>query len=208
MNLKGLTLAGVAAAGGGTAVTYGIVKSQSDTKSVAQRLRDEGFELLSSVSPQETLNKVLEVYKKLPENKDKNLSTTDLLNMCNDIVKKDHDNDGDYKKSRRFCVVPKLVSDSPKLKGKTILKNGESDENDKADWENLKTKYMVEANSQKRISGLSSLTGSNGDAWKALRNECKKVLEKDSTDENYDQLIDESLTWCVKDAEGFKLANQ
>ncbi|CBY92611.1 hypothetical protein HF1_06030 [Mycoplasma haemofelis str. Langford 1] len=71
MNLKGLTLAGMAAAGGGTAATYGILKSQSSTKSVAQRLRDEGFVLLNSSSEKTTLGKVLEVYKTLPENNGK-----------------------------------------------------------------------------------------------------------------------------------------
>ncbi|AEW45283.1 hypothetical protein MHC_02085 [Mycoplasma haemocanis str. Illinois] len=208
MNLKGLALVGVVTAGSGTTITYYVIKPRTTTKNVAQRLREEGFELLTSKSKQEILNKVMESYKKLPENTSKSLSTSDLLSMCRDISKKEHDSDSDYKKFRRFCVIPKSISSSPELKGKVILKNDSDKEEDKVDWENLKAKYLVEANSNKRIEGLSSLTGSNGDEWKTLRNECKKLLEKDSTEENYDRLIEEALTWCVKDAKGLKLNNQ
>ncbi|AEG72924.1 hypothetical protein MHF_0652 [Mycoplasma haemofelis Ohio2] len=208
MNLKGLTLAGMTAAGGGTAATYGILKSQSSTKSVAQRLGDEGFVLLNSSSEKTTLGKVLEVYKTLPENNGKTPSTDDLLTMCGSIVKKDYDSDDDYKKSRRFCVIPKSVSASSKLAGKTILKNGENNEEDKGTWESLKTKYTVASNAPKKIKGLDTLTGTSGEEWKSLRNQCKSLLEKDTTDADYDDLVEKSLIWCVKDAEGLKLADQ
>ncbi|AEW45326.1 hypothetical protein MHC_02300 [Mycoplasma haemocanis str. Illinois] len=208
MNLKILTLSGVTVAGLGTAATYGFLKSQSSTKSVAQRLQDEGFVLLKSNSDQATINKVLGVYKTLPENSGKTPSISDLLTMCSHIFKKDYYSNDDYKKSRRFCVIPKTVLDSPKLSGKTILKNGENNEEDKSTWESLKTKYSVASNTSKKIKGLDTLTGSSGEEWKSLRNQCKNLLEKDSTDEDYDDLIEKSLIWCIKDASGLKLADQ
>ncbi|CBY92610.1 hypothetical protein HF1_06020 [Mycoplasma haemofelis str. Langford 1] len=138
----------------------------------------------------------------------KPLSTNDLLTMCGSIVKKDYDSDDDYKKSRRFCVIPKAVSTSPKLAGKVILKNGENNEEDKNTWGSLKTKYTATSNASKRIKGLDTLTGTSGEEWKSLRNQCKSLLEKDTTDADYDDLVEKSLIWCVKDAEGLKLADQ
>ncbi|AEG73234.1 hypothetical protein MHF_0979 [Mycoplasma haemofelis Ohio2] len=139
----------------------------------------------------------LSKYKGKYTNKD-SLSEDQLKGICKDLL--NSEDDKNYEEARRYCVVPRTISERlSDLDFKLLnITTGTSNNEDQQKWTDIVNKYKTKGTDTKELDGLkaNSLTTENTN-WSTLKDKCKSVSEKDHWSEKYDLLVENSKTWCT-----------
>ncbi|AEW45153.1 hypothetical protein MHC_01435 [Mycoplasma haemocanis str. Illinois] len=185
----------VGAIGGGIYLAY----PHSPTfrsKSIEDKLRQEYFVPITEDSAWQTmLTKYNEKKNEARFTSEKvDVKLEDLKSSCKKALSENADTSENYKKSRRWCTIPKTLSSLLEAHKLNLLNTGDGSENQQ-EWDKLQKSY--EKASENRIDGLD--LGSDGDKWKKLREKCKEISQKDSTEENFETLFSNLKRWCTKE---------
>ncbi|CBY92907.1 hypothetical protein HF1_08990 [Mycoplasma haemofelis str. Langford 1] len=139
----------------------------------------------------------LSKYKGKYTNKD-SLSEDQLKGICKDLL--NSEDDKNYEEARRYCVVPRTISERlSDLDFKLLnITTGASNNGDQQKWTDIVNKYKAKGTDTKELDDLkaNSLTTENTN-WSTLKDKCKSVSEKDHWSEKYDLLVENSKTWCT-----------
>ncbi|AEW45517.1 hypothetical protein MHC_03285 [Mycoplasma haemocanis str. Illinois] len=128
-----------------------------------------------------------------------NLTESQLKDICKNLL--NSEDDKNYEEARRYCVVPRKISERLSDLNLQLLDitNGNSPSNkNQTQWTSLATKYKTSGTGNIQLDDLaaSSINDANTN-WTNLRDKCKAVSEKDHWSEKYDELVDNSKTWCT-----------
>ncbi|AEW45657.1 hypothetical protein MHC_03995 [Mycoplasma haemocanis str. Illinois] len=188
----------VSAAGGGIYFAYSNSKLSA---TIRDKLKKEGYALLSA-DDSTNWNKVLTKYNEAKNTPNKRfnigtdtISLEDLKRSCESYIDKEI-NDDLYSKVKLWCTVPRSIRERlGDLKFNLLKTEGDDDNSgDKSKWTSLEERYRNGGNNA--IKDFKVDTQSGADTWKKLRDECKKHLDKDRWDVDYDYYLDKLSTWC------------
>ncbi|AEG73158.1 hypothetical protein HF1_08210 [Mycoplasma haemofelis str. Langford 1] len=200
------TLAAALAGLGTAGVGGGIYLANRDTTSPVEKetlksklVKDRYTPLSSSNSDHQThWDKSLEKYK-VKHNNQPSYTDAKLKEMCNGLFEKENIKDEDYKIARKYCVVPRKISERlSDLKIKALSTTG-SEDGVAEKWKKLAGEYKNKGTGDKQLNGLTHSTVK--DTGDELKNKCGEVFDKEHWEENYDSLLDNAKLWCTE--EGF-----
>nr|WP_014272348.1 hypothetical protein [Mycoplasma haemocanis] len=199
-------LLGIGAVGGLT--VGGVLGSKylfkSNKRILRNRLEKEKYKILDFSKDSEWTT-VLEAYNKAKDTQGKRfidgngeVQLNDLKESCKSIL----DGDGDdslFNKARKWCVVPRNISERLYDLSLNPLKTNDDTEEkgDKSKWETISRQYENDGN-----KGIKDLSLVGSDKWKALRDKCKSFFSQDPWSNDYDTNLEVSKDWCV--VEGIK----
>ncbi|CBY92338.1 hypothetical protein HF1_03300 [Mycoplasma haemofelis str. Langford 1] len=192
------TLAGLGALGAASGGAYLIHNSLSETSAptLKDKLVKERYIVMGSSDS--NWNTVLTKHKDSSIHSGKkftgNITTVDdLKKKCEKSLSSS--DSSLYDAVKLWCTVPKTVQDRLKDLGVELLSMTDEASNAQEQWTKLKDKYKA----IKSGEGIKEFTVSEPegeDAWKKLRDECKKYIAKDKWDSEYDYYLDKLTTWC------------
>ncbi|AEW45143.1 hypothetical protein MHC_01385 [Mycoplasma haemocanis str. Illinois] len=188
---------------GGISVSVALAKhlsSGTSIKSVSDKLKEEHF---TPITEESDWNKMLTKYNQQKNevdgrftSKNEDVKIEELKSSCKEILSEDSVNSKNYAKARRWCTIPKTLSNLLTSHKLTLLNTNDGNESSKGDWEKLQKAY--ETSSDNRITGLDLGSVAN-DKWKKLKAKCKEISEKDSTEVNFETLFSNLKKWCIKE---------
>ncbi|CBY92978.1 hypothetical protein HF1_09700 [Mycoplasma haemofelis str. Langford 1] len=123
------------------------------------------------------------------------ISLENLKRDCESSLDKETSDDL-YSKVKLWCTTPRSIRERLGDLNITLLKtDGEDDDTgDKSKWAKLEGKYRDGGNSD--IKNFKVDASSTTDTWKKLRDECKKHLDKDRWDDEYEYYLGKVSEWC------------
>ncbi|AEG73253.1 hypothetical protein MHF_0998 [Mycoplasma haemofelis Ohio2] len=191
--LTGLSAAGI---GGGIYLAHkNSERPAPEKKTIRDRLQKAKFKI--PTNDDNHWASIKAAYNNVKSHSDKVFSTStsevgeeDLKRLCEEALEKD-EGDTSYDKAKRWCVVTTTISSYLKELGINALPTDDSKNEKQNEWTKLAGEYSASNN---KISGVDSL---NGDAWKNLRSECKKLGDKKNYDDDFDTSFESSKIWCV-----------
>ncbi|AEG73154.1 hypothetical protein MHF_0896 [Mycoplasma haemofelis Ohio2] len=190
--LGGTGVVGAAAAG---AYHYGSFSPKINT--IKDKLGKEKYQLLKEGDSSHWTESLQKYKEKHPS--ESSYDERKMKGLCSNLLGKEDSHTEDYNKARKYCVVPKTISERLQILGVTLLN---TDNADAAKWKSLSDEYKKTGENDKKLSDLdkSKVEGdSNNDQ---LKNKCKEVAAKTHWEDNYDSLLENTKRWCTE--EGFK----
>ncbi|AEG72860.1 hypothetical protein MHF_0588 [Mycoplasma haemofelis Ohio2] len=197
-------LMGIGAIGGLT--VGGVLGSkylfESNHKTLKDRLEKEKYKILD-FSKDSEWTAVLDAYNKAKDSTSKRFISNssevqlkDLKDSCKSALSGKEEDDSLFDKARKWCVVPRNISERLSDLSLSPLKTTDDteDKGDKSKWEAIGKQYESKGNN--KIAGLS-LTTSNADNWKSIRDKCKVFFSQDPWSNDYDTNLEVSKDWCV-----------
>ncbi|CBY92879.1 hypothetical protein HF1_08710 [Mycoplasma haemofelis str. Langford 1] len=196
------TMAGLGAAGigGGIYLANKGSETKIEKETIQAKLVKDKYTPLNSSDPQHqahwqtSLGKYKEEYKNQTEYTEEKLKA-----LCNDLFNKEDIDTSDYKVAKKYCVVPRKISERLKDIEFTALDTSGTKSEVTEKWKKLSAEYKKNGTGDRQLDSVASVDDANGDA---LKNGCKTVLEKEHWDSKYDSLLENAKTWCTE--EGFK----
>ncbi|AEG72788.1 hypothetical protein MHF_0516 [Mycoplasma haemofelis Ohio2] len=184
------------AVGGGFLIKNAISSDEKPT--VSTRLVSEGFELLNA-SHTSHWSTSLSKYNSKKASGAADISEDKLKSICQELLSKDKEAEEDYKKARRYCVVPQNVSTRLSKLGLNVLTTTENTHQQQ--WTSLAASYVTKGTGNNQIESLT-LQSANSDQtnWSKLRDQCKVVVEKDHWEENFDSYLEKAKMWCTSES--------
>ncbi|OAL10520.1 hypothetical protein A6V39_00450 [Candidatus Mycoplasma haematobovis] len=182
------------------------------TEDIQSKLKANSLEILDSNNNDDIWKKILASYKEVSAKEPKFKFSgeevsdeTKLKKQCEDTLKKkageDNESNNYYDKAKRWCTVPTSVE---KVLGKEriILSTDTTPTKDKenqAEWDEKIKKYTDQTNKDKIDNldlGSKAITDVKPENRTRIREACKKLNEKHSFEEGYEEAIKKSQTWC------------
>ncbi|AEW45571.1 hypothetical protein MHC_03555 [Mycoplasma haemocanis str. Illinois] len=122
-----------------------------------------------------------------------------LKSLCNGLFKKEDIETDNYNEAKKYCVVPRNISERLRDLGFKELDTRHS--KDIPEWTKLSEEYMKGGTNFKKLKDLETtqVTSDNG---ATLRTKCGEILKKEHWDDDYETLLDSSKVWCTE--HGFK----
>ncbi|CBY92977.1 hypothetical protein HF1_09690 [Mycoplasma haemofelis str. Langford 1] len=200
-----------AASVGGVAGTVALAKNIGSTpvkkvKSVADKLREEKFVLISS---EQEWSAMLTKYNGKKgeagarfDDVNVEAAVESLKSSCGKALSEDSSTSQNYSKARRWCTVVKTLETHLTANALTLLNVKGTGDEDKDHWEKLQTSYEKLGS-----NAIAGLTFSEPDKWKALRTKCKEISEKETVESDFDTLFNNLKSWCTRQ-EADKLVKQ
>ncbi|AEG73203.1 hypothetical protein MHF_0946 [Mycoplasma haemofelis Ohio2] len=196
--LGGTGAVGTAAAG---AYHFGAFSSQSPT--VGDLLKKERYQLLKAKESghqnywKESTNKYKEKNSGQPS-----YDEVKMKELCRNLLSKDETHKDGYEQARKYCVVPRTVSERLKDLGLTPLNTTGSEANLTDKWKKLSAEYKKTGENDKKLSDLDKSTINDDTSTGALlKGKCQTVFSKGHWETDYDSLLDNAKRWCTE--EGF-----
>lgn len=210
---------GVTAIGGGA---YGLTQllSQED---IASKLKARKYEILTEdPKHEEHWTSILESYKKVaatnsplkfegfngenkspehPNAKDK------LKELCKETISKaisEDDKEASYNKAKKWCVVPQTVSQRLTRDGLMSLNTSKAEASEnlhKKQWEDKIADYIKSDNQHKITKPIwaddqQPKTSDPADIKKLIE-QCKKLQETKTHQEDYETIFEDAKRWCA-----------
>ncbi|AEW45565.1 hypothetical protein MHC_03525 [Mycoplasma haemocanis str. Illinois] len=200
----GFALLGGTGVAGTTAVgVYRFKVFSSKSSTIGDLLEKEKYQLLKEKDSdhqkhwKESSDKYKEKYTdKSSYNEDK------MKELCRDLLGKEETHKSEYDQAKKYCVVPRKISERLKDLGLTQLSTTGSESGVTDKWKKLSTEYKTKGEGDKKLSDLDKSTinddTSTGDS---LKNKCKTVFDKGHWETDYDSLLENAKRWCTD--EGF-----
>ncbi|AEG73632.1 hypothetical protein HF1_13180 [Mycoplasma haemofelis str. Langford 1] len=203
LTTKGLIgLGGLSAVGGGIALSKPHLFPNKTTLRTV--IENDGWTPLSA-SHRNEITEVLEAYKKRKPSVfsnftgDENDASSKLLGVCKSLYEKtieDSNKEDSLKKLRRWCVIPKTAKERLEYKGVSLFSTTvpSSPNTESAEWVEKSKTYTSEASN--KFSDLSFSNEGDNDKAKKLRERCNTGLGTKSTDESFDNTLEQIKLWC------------
>ncbi|AEG73160.1 hypothetical protein HF1_08230 [Mycoplasma haemofelis str. Langford 1] len=189
---------GAAGAGGFGAYHFYFKESPSEDKSLRAKLISERYIPLEleGNKHQDHWTSSLSQYKS--KHSDKNQwSEVELKNLCSGFFKKDEIIEKDYNEARKYCVVPRKISERLSDLSIKVLDTGETKDTDK--WTKLSEEYKKSKTGFKKLHDLETSGIQSSDSTdKTLKDKCVAVFDMNHWTENYDSLLEASRIWCTE----------
>ncbi|CBY92909.1 hypothetical protein HF1_09010 [Mycoplasma haemofelis str. Langford 1] len=137
-------------------------------------------------------NRSLQEYRK----KHPSLDVEGLKALCRQAFYSEYQDDDSYATARRYCVIPRKISERIKDLGINFLDmKGNTDERE---WQWLAFEYSYIGEGKRKLGTLEkSSTKDYKNNWTLLREACKKELTKDHWTPNYYSVLERVQRWCV-----------
>ncbi|AEW45594.1 hypothetical protein MHC_03670 [Mycoplasma haemocanis str. Illinois] len=195
--LLALSATGAGTIGIGGFGAYSFKTSSNNIRYIKDRLEESQYTLLSlnENKHKSYWNKSLQEYKK-KHPFDSPLHVEDLKAICKQAFLGEYQDDDSYAKARRYCVVPRKISERIKDLGLNLLDmKGKLDERE---WQWLSFEYSYIGEGNRKLGTLDkNSTKDYRNNWTLLRNECQKELMKDHWTPNYYFILKSVQRWCV-----------
>ncbi|AEG73151.1 hypothetical protein MHF_0893 [Mycoplasma haemofelis Ohio2] len=200
MNLLKLGTGAAGVTGAGALGTYysGVFSTNENT--IREKLKKDRWTVLEDYKTEHKShwNTVLGKYKE-KHTGNSNLTESQLKDICKKLL--NSEDDKNYEEARRYCVVPRKISErliDLNLQLLDITNSSSPSNKNQTQWTSLATKYKTSGTGNKELDGLTASSISNASSnWTSLRDKCKTVSEKDHWSEKYSELVDNSKTWCT-----------
>ncbi|AEW45523.1 hypothetical protein MHC_03315 [Mycoplasma haemocanis str. Illinois] len=189
------------AIGGGIYFANRNTSTPTIKETLKSRLVKEKYTLLSvdNSSHKDHWNKSLEKYK-ASHNNQTSYTEENLKDMCNGLLGKEDIKEEDYKIARKYCVVPRKISERLEDLGIAALKTTGTENGVDEKWKKLAGEYKKTGSGNQQLNGLDNSTVK--DTGEELKKKCGEVFNKEHWEENYDSLLDNTKRWYTE--VGFK----
>ncbi|AEW45569.1 hypothetical protein MHC_03545 [Mycoplasma haemocanis str. Illinois] len=196
------SIAGLSAAGIGGGIYLANKGTEVKKETIRDKLIKDRYTLLdgSKSEHQSHWAKSLEKYKEEYKNQT-TYTEGELKTRCIELFNKEELNYADYKVAKKYCVVPRKISERLKdIEFKSLDTSGTQQEVTEK-WKKLSEEYKKKGKGDNQLDTLAASSVNDADGT-SLKNSCKTVLEKEHWDDKYDSLLENAKSWCTE--EGFK----
>ncbi|OAL10433.1 hypothetical protein A6V39_00015 [Candidatus Mycoplasma haematobovis] len=203
MNTPVKSLIGLSAVGGVAGGCYAI-SQQLSTKSINDKLKDNGYKILTDSSGD--WGKILAQYKLVATGNSALKfagvtieSEANLQEQCKKVLKESSSNSDSYNRGAKWCTVPRDMKDMLKSKGYRFLSTVNNTDNiDQSEWNARLNAHNDDTKNEKfTISPTSGnkLTHVKGDRDK-MRDACRPLEAKKHYEQNFEADLKKAMLWC------------
>ncbi|AEG73245.1 hypothetical protein MHF_0990 [Mycoplasma haemofelis Ohio2] len=188
------SLAGVGAAGLGGGIYLTHKNSSEERKTILLRLEKEKYKpLKASDSNHQAHWEASLTYYKQQYSQKTSYTEQELKNLCGSLFKQDDIKEEDYSTAKRYCVVPRTVSQRLEDLGFKAIESSATDK-----WKKLSGAYKNSGKGGKQLGNLESTTIDDSESTgEKLKNKCQEISSKNHWESDYDSLLENFKIWCT-----------
>lgn len=208
MNTPLKALIGFSAVGGAVGGSY-LIHQQLSTESITDKLKSDGYQILSNDSGDWT--EILKHYKLVAQSNDTlkfdNVtieSKENLQEQCKKALKADPSNTYAYRRSAKWCTVPRTLKEILASNGDTPLSTDNNKDNiDQSEWNAKIIAHNKESENQDKKFTIDGATGNKLSTQKKedrdkMRDSCRALENKKHYEQTFESDLEKSILWCVE----------